>query len=153
MLENNFCFTLLGGKKKFKSEKIFAVLGDLDELIAILGLARAFSRKKTLQKIIFKLQDDLIILGGILVGQKKVDFRSKTADLERRIAKLKNRNQKEFIRPGANKVTAFLHLGRALVRRVERRVVGLKEKRFKGIIFFLNRLSLFLFWLAVKEEK
>lgn len=153
MLKKNDCLTYLGGGKRRKSEAIFTALGDLDELTAALGLVRAFNKKRQLKKISLSLQEDLINLGGVLVGLKRVDFRRKTAVLEKEIAKLGRTPRKEFVRPGANKTSAFLHLCRAIARRLERRVVGLKDRKFNREIAWLNRLSLFLFWLAVKEEK
>lgn len=128
-------------------------MGDLDELTVALGLVRAFSPQRQLKKISLGLQEDLINLGGVLVGLKKVNFQRKTTVLEKEIARLSRTPRKEFVRPGANKTSAFLHLGRAIARRLERRVVGLKDEKLKAEIAWLNRLSLFLFWLAVKEEK
>lgn len=153
MLKKNDCLTCFDGGKRRKSEAIFTALGDLDELMAALGLVRAFSTKRQLEETSLGLQEDLINLGGALAGLKKVDWRRKTTVLEKKIARLSRPPRKEFVRPGANKTSAFLHLGRAIARRLERRVVGLKEKKFDGEIAWLNRLSLFLFWLAVKEEK
>lgn len=140
-------------RKKPKSAAIFAVFGDLDELVAVLGIARAFAGKRSLKTLLWQLQEDLIELGGVLSGAKKENFRNKAILLEREIAKIENRRVKGFSRPGKNKISAFLHLARTTARRLERRVVGLKEEKFKGVIAWLNRLSLLLFWLAVKEEK
>lgn len=33
--------SLFGGERRFKSEPVFAVLGDIDELVSVIGLARA----------------------------------------------------------------------------------------------------------------
>ena len=144
-------FSCLAGQTKIKSEKIFNVLGDLDELISVLGLTWAFTRKKTLQKTIIALQDDLIKVGGFLAGNK-IEL-PKTVDLEKKIKKLKNPRTRCFSRPGVNKVSSFLHLSRTICRRLERRVVSLKQKRFHPGVEYLNRLSLYLFWLAKDTEK
>jgi len=145
-------FTFLKGKKYLKSTPIFAVLGDLDELNATLGLIRAFAKKNLQQKILY-LQNDLREIGGFLSGVKKVDLKEKAALLAEKINQMANSSVKTFSRPGANKTSAFLHLARAVCRRLERRVVGLKKKDFQKVVFYFNLLSFYLFWLAQKEEK
>lgn len=153
MKQDGHCLTCLGGKIKDKSEKIFAIFGDLDELIAVLGLTRAFSRKKILKRSLFSLQNDLIRIGGVLAGTGEGRFfKEKTVTLEKRIDELKDPRVRGFSRPGANKISAFLHLSRAITRRLERKVARLRKRRYQPLEAYLNRLSLFLFWLAVKEE-
>ena len=144
--------TCLIGKKFSKSASLFDVLGDLDELNAALGLARAFANKNLNLKI-FKLQENLIEIGGFLSGMKKIDLKEKTFLLEKEIKKIAKPSVKTFSRPGQNKISAFLHLARALCRRLERRIISLKEPNLKLLIPFLNSLSNFIFWLAIKEEK
>jgi len=145
-------FTFLKGKKCSKSASVFEALGDLDELNATLGLARAFAKKNLKQKILW-LQNDLIEIGGFLSGVKKIDLKEKAALLEGKINQMANSSVKTFSRPGANKSSAFLHLARAVCRRLERRVAGLKKKSMNPLVAYLNFLSSFLFWLAKKEEK
>jgi len=145
-------FTFLKGKKCSKSASVFEALGDLDELNATLGLARAFAKKNLKQKILL-LQNDLIEMGGFLSGVKKIDLKEKAALLEEKINQMANSSVKTFSRPGANKTSAFLHLARAVCRRMERKVIGLKKKNLKPLEAYLNSLSNFLFWLAQKEEK
>jgi len=145
-------FTFLKGKKCSKSASIFEALGDLDELNATLGLARAFAKKNLKQKILW-LQNDLVEIGGFLSGVKKVNLKEKTALLEEKIKQMTNSSVKTFSRPGANKSSAFLHLARAVCRRLERRVAGLKKKSMNPLVAYLNFLSSFLFWLAKKEER
>ena len=145
--------TCLGGKKLSKSEQIFEALGDLDELNACLGLARSFASKSLKQQIL-KRQDDLIEIGGFLAGMTKGNsLKEKTFDLEKEIKKLTQEKVKGFSRPGVNQVSAALHLARAVCRRLERRLVRLKKKSLKPLIVFFNSFSLYLFWLAKKEEK
>lgn len=146
------CFTFLKGKKCPKSILIFDIFGDLDELNATLGLVRAFAKKNLKQKILW-LQNDLIEIGGFLSGVKKIDLKEKNALLAEKINQMANSSVKTFSRPGANKTSAFLHLARAICRRLERRVAGLKKKSMNPLVAYLNHLSSFLFWLAKKEEK
>lgn len=149
-MENTFTF--LGRKKLKKLAPIFELLGDLDELNATLGLVRAFAKKNLQQKILW-LQNDLIEIGGFLSGVKKVDLKEKNALLAEKINQMANSSVKTFSRPGANKTSAFLHLARAICRRLERRVAGLKKKSMSPLVVYLNHLSSLLFWLAKKEEK
>lgn len=146
------CFTFLKGEKHSKSVIIFDVLGDLDELNSALGLARAFTNKNLNQQIL-KLQDDLIEIGGFFSGMRKVDLKKKNLLLEKGIKSLANPKVKTFSRPGVNKISAFLHLARAICRRLERRTTKLKDKSFKPLVVYFNSFSKFLFWLAKKEEK
>jgi len=88
-----------------------------------------------------------------LSGVKKVNLKEKTALLEEKIKQMTNSSVKTFSRPGANKSSAFLHLARAVCRRLERRVAGLKKKSMNPLVAYLNFLSSFLFWLAKKEER
>ncbi|MCJ7829527.1 ATP:cob(I)alamin adenosyltransferase, partial [Patescibacteria group bacterium] len=132
--------------KNFKSAPVFAALGDLDELNATLGLVRAFAKKNLSQQIL-EIQNDLIEIGGFLAGMKKIDLEEKTLFLQEKIKKIAKTSVRTFSRPGANKTSAFLHLARAICRRLERRVVGLKKKNFQEVGFYLNLLSSYLFWL------
>ena len=145
--------TCLSGKKLSKSEEIFEALGDLDELNACLGLARSLASKNLSQQIL-KQQDDLIEIGGFLAGMTKGNsLKEKTLDLEKEIKRLTQEKVKGFSRPGVNQVSAALHLARAVCRRLERRLIRLKKKSLKPLIVFFNSFSLYLFWLAKKEEK
>jgi len=145
--------TCLAGKKLPKSQEIFEALGDLDELNACLGLARSLASKNLKQQIL-KKQDDLIGIGGFLSGMKKeVSLKEKTLVLEKEIKNLVQTKVKGFSRPGVNQVSAALHLARAICRRLERRLVRLNKKSLKNLVIFFNSFSLYLFWLAKKEEK
>lgn len=146
------CFTLLKKKKCLKSTLVFDALGDLDELNAALGLARAFAKKNLSQQIL-EIQNDLIEIGGFLAGMKKIDLKEKILLLEGGIKSLANPSVKTFSRPGLNKVSSFLHLSRAVCRRVERQISKLKVKSMEPLVSYFNSLSKFLFWLARKEEK
>lgn len=145
-------FTFLKGKRRKKSESIFEILGDLDELNAALGLAKAFANKN-LGRQILQLQDTLIEIGSFLAGFKKINLASQTAFLEQKINQIKQPSLKTFVRPGRNKTSAFLHLSRVICRRLERKIIKLKRKDLKSLIDYLNLLSNFLFWLAQRKEK
>ena len=152
MLKKNDTLTFLHGQPFKKSEKIFTVLGDLDELIVILGLVKAFSRKKKLNHQVSQLQDDLVQIGGFLAGVK-ADFSTikKTQDLKATIKLRQDDKLQSFAQPGTNRVSAFLHLARTTTRRLERGVVKLKRKKDRPLVAWLNRRSTLLFLIAIKE--
>jgi cob(I)alamin adenosyltransferase len=58
---------------------------------------------------------------------------------------------REFILPGGGPVSAYVHLGRTVCRRAERRVRTLSEAEpdvGEGVLRYLNRLSDLLFVMA-----
>jgi len=153
MLKNH-SYTCFQGVKIKKSEKIFSLLGKLDELNTVLGIAKAFSQKKTLKQQLFLLQQEILRAGSLITLNKDLkEFRKKAILLGKKTEKIKDSNLKEFVKPGKTRSGAFLHFARVVCRQVEREVVALGERKYLPLIEFLNRLSSFLFWLGVKEEK
>ena len=147
-------FTCLGSKKAKKNDRVLMVLGDLDELISILGLIRAYSHHQRLKNQVVSLQEDLILIGGWLAGVKKnPDLKAMMVGLGKDLKKLQDPGLKKFSRPGVNQASAWLHLARVSARKLERRAVDLNLKSHQPLVNYLNRLSTWLFWLAVKEEK
>lgn len=121
------------GKKVSKSGKILEALGTLDELQAVLGLVK-----------LEKLQNDIYEI----MGKKFKDERIK--ELEKEIKKLDKKIKIE------NKFVIFkderamkLNWVRTIVRRAERRSMVFRDK---NILIYLNRLSDFIYLLALKEE-
>ena len=150
---------LKGGFRVHKSDEIFGVLGTLDELNSFLGVAATFIPENTGKKKIRKIQDDLFLIGDCFAG-KTVDSKTtkyleaRLSEIETNIDKMEkvNRPLKNFILPGGTKASAFIHLGRATCRRLERVVCHYvrKENRKDSevIIKYLNRISDYLFVLA-----
>ena len=151
MLKDHSYTCFQGGKIK-KSEKIFELLGELDKLNTSLGMARAFSRKKSLKRRLFFLQEEILEAGSLIALNKDLkEFRKKATLLEKEIEKIKDPKLKEFVKPGKTKSEVFLHFARVVCREAERKAVALEKKNYLPLVEFLNRLSLFLFWLGVKE--
>jgi len=147
-------YTCFRGTKIKKSEKIFDLLGELDKLNAVLGIARSFARKKTLKRELFFLQQEVLRAGSLIALNKDLEvFRKKASLLEKKAKRIENCDLKEFVKPGKTRIGAFLHFARVVCRQLEREVVAINEKKYFPLVEFLNRLSLFLFWLGVKEEK
>ena len=147
---------LCNGDRVKKSSDIIKTLGDLDELNAFLGLARVILAKSSLKNITL-VQNDLFILGSVIAGvkldKKKTDYLAgrvvwmeKEIDiLSRKLAELKN-----FILPDGCEVSARVHVARVICRRCERSLIYLNK--FTGLIPYLNRLSDYLFVLALYEN-
>jgi len=92
------------------------------------------------------------------MGSKNLKRRKITSNnikyLEDKIEKLEKRFPfKNFVLAGDNLVSSVLHVSRTVARRLERRVVALRNKeklRNKNILVYLNRLSDLIFLLACR---
>ncbi|MBW1878356.1 MAG: cob(I)yrinic acid a,c-diamide adenosyltransferase [Deltaproteobacteria bacterium] len=159
---------LVGGRVVEKNHPRIEAYGTVDELNAVLGMARAFNDGsgaaaeavstidgflQTLQNDLFNVGSDLATLaadrwdGMYRVGDTEVDRLEQWCDaLNEELGPLK-----EFILPGGGTVGASLHHARTVCRRAERRALTLmrsEEEVGEGCFRYLNRLSDFLFVLA-----
>jgi cob(I)alamin adenosyltransferase len=156
---------LIGGTRVPKDHARVAAYGDIDELNAALGLAKAHARDADLVGLLREVQRDLFALGAQLadptarVGMRKAKA-AITAGRIRRLEKAIDAREKElppltyFILPGGAPLGASLHLARTICRRAERRVVTLArhEKVDPRVIAYVNRLADLLFVLARFEN-
>src|SRR5262245_49282912 len=151
--------SLFDGTRVSKADDLIDAFGEVDELNAWLGLARAAGVDPDLDTILAGVQRDLFALGAELADpREKIAARvSKAAipderidDLEAVIDRLDSelRPLKRFILPGGVTAGAVLHLARTVCRRAERRIVGLHPSRDPLFIRYLNRLSDLLFVMA-----
>jgi cob(I)alamin adenosyltransferase len=142
-----------------KSEKVFEVLGELDELSSHLGFVY-LSRKRAIKQDIKTVQENLLLLGSYIAGSK-IDFplQECVAFLENRIDFYDSLNAplKNFILFSGNYLACHTFLARAVCRRVERTLVRnssvLPPDNRTLIIAYLNRLSDFLFVVARNINK
>lgn len=157
--------SLLYGGRFRKSETIFEILGTLDELNAHLGLAAVYKHTKV-KKLILSLQSDLFFIGAELadtrVSKTKFDFLiEKTTNLESQIDLIDSKlpQLKNFILPGGSLTASYLHLSRAICRRLERILVtyvGHSKKTsidYSPLLKYINRLSDLLFVLSRYTNK
>lgn len=158
--------SLFGGQRISKSDPRPEAYGTLDETCSILGVARAASQDAELQAVIHSVQEDLFLLGAELATAPEDRARfgvkpitpSHTARLEslidERLAKVEL--PRAFVIPGSSTyLPALLDWARAVARRAERRVVGLREAGLLDnpeILKYLNRLADLLFVLARYQE-
>jgi cob(I)alamin adenosyltransferase len=158
---------LVGGRRVPKDAPRIEAYGCVDELNAIIGLARVFNAEQLergdkhqwLDGVLRKLQNELFDLGSELAtpgdaeyeGMFKVSDREVTA-LERVIDECQKDlvPLKSFILPGGGRVGAFLHQARTVCRRAERRILALSrvEPISEGPLKYVNRLSDLLFVLS-----
>lgn len=150
---------LFGGGRVSKDSPRIASYGDVDELNAILGIARASTKHEALQKALMDVQSALFILGAELASPKPdpkipvitaahIDVLERQIDvISQDLPPLKN-----FILPGGSLTSGWLHLARTVCRRAERSVVHLaslpNEPVDSWVIIYLNRLSDYLFVIA-----
>ncbi len=158
--------TRLGtGESVPKHDPRVEALGDVDELVAALGLARAAGlspegagRVLALQRLLFRLGSDLAGAPGPTGGAAAGIGADGVAFLDRLRAELEDGGAMpaDFIVPGAAPGGAALDFARAVARRVERRIVALAEAgRFRRpeALTWVNRLSDVLWLLARSEEE
>jgi cob(I)alamin adenosyltransferase len=142
-----------------KNNLRFRVIGAIDELNSWLGLAKSLTEDKKLRKILQTRQEDLFEVSSELAkgrAKKKFSLR-KVRKLEKEIALWQKDlpRLKSFIFPGGSQLSALLHLGRTVCRRVEQELVGLsrEEETNKNVLEYFNRLSDWLFVLARKVNQ
>jgi cob(I)alamin adenosyltransferase len=134
--------------------------GSVDELNALLGLARSSGLTEDVERVIARIQNELFNLGAQLAAPDPESaptpaIASRHVEaLERDIDSLHCSlpELREFILPGGTPSAATLHIARTVCRRAERRTVSLSdlEGQFVSelLIQYLNRLSDLLFVAA-----
>jgi cob(I)alamin adenosyltransferase len=151
---------LLGGERVPKDDIRIEAYGTIDELNAVIGLARAHGVDYAADFLLAEVQNDLFAVGSALADvSPQGRFRGAITDqhverLEASIDKLESEllPLRQFILPGGALPAAQIHLARTVCRRAERWVVkfsresGAEVPRNLGV--YLNRLSDFLFVLA-----
>jgi cob(I)alamin adenosyltransferase len=145
--------TLLGGGQLAKDDERIALLGDIDEVSASLGMARAEAQDGEISELLLELQQLLYRIMGDL-GMPEEQNAVGSDDLNRIDKALENWRERteipnEFVVPGESKVGALLDFARSVVRRVERGMVaaGLAQDHPEALQI-TNRLSDLLFIAA-----
>lgn len=152
----------LGGRVA-KTEAVVAACGDVDELVALLGVARAGAADPELASVLLRLQRELFILGADLSvnpdhrdrlepGTSQVTEKN-VAGLEQLIDDCVATHplRPVFIVPGATLLSARLDHARTVARRAERSTIAARESGAPvsdAVAGYLNRLSDLLFVLA-----
>src|SRR5919201_1671863 len=118
---------LFGGGRVSKDHPRVEAYGDIDELNAVLGMARSV-------ELMPRIDEDRIAQLERAIDDGEAELEPLTS----------------FILPGGTPKSAALHVARTVCRRAERRVIALRnEVEVPAIVIqYLNRLSDLLFVLA-----
>ena len=153
---------LFGGARVSKNDPRVEAYGDVDELNAVIGMARAVEMMPRIDEVLVPIQRDLFAIGALLatpdrekmalhLEKARIDD-ERISELERAIDDCEQELEplRAFILPGGTPKAAALHVARTVCRRAERRVVRLQQDvELPALtIIYLNRLSDLLFTLA-----
>ncbi|HEV8310420.1 MAG TPA: cob(I)yrinic acid a,c-diamide adenosyltransferase [Methylomirabilota bacterium] len=158
---------LVGGKRVPKDALRIEAYGTIDELNAVVGLARTFNEERLaegdahrwLDDLLRRLQNQLFDLGSELATPEDAAYEgmyrigeADIRELERLIDECQKELQplKSFVLPGGGRVGAFLHQARTVCRRAEREILRLSRVEPIGEwpLRYSNRLSDLLFVLS-----
>jgi cob(I)alamin adenosyltransferase len=154
---------LFGGGRVPKDHPRVEAYGEIDELNAVLGVARSVEMMPRIDEVLAPIQRDLFSLGALLATPDRDKMREQLEKArldDTRIAELEHaidEGEREleplraFILPGGTPKAAALHVARTVCRRAERRVVALARSDAdvpSVVIVYLNRLADLLFVLA-----
>jgi cob(I)alamin adenosyltransferase len=170
---------LYGGERISKDDLRTEAYGTVDEAVAALGLARAELGIKAqygtlalglsgLGDVILRLQRELFVVGAELATNSEAWNRLEDGTTRVSVAMVAGLDDllkgvepdiampREFVVPGETRLSAALELARTVVRRAERRAVGLDRQGAipEGqLLPYLNRLADLLWVLARAAEQ
>ena len=152
--------SLFDNSRVSKADARVDAYGEVDELNACLGAARAAGVDPDIGAVLESIQRDLFAVGARLADPssriagrvtKAAVSDAQVLQLEQTIDRLESELPplRRFILPGGSAAGALLHLARTVCRRAERRVVSLGADEVEPIlVVYLNRLSDLLFVMA-----
>ncbi len=142
---------LFGGKRVPKTHRRVKLNALIDDLSSLLGLLKTFLKDSRTKKELSSAQAGLIRASGIIAGARS-DLKAETAALEKLITERAAvmKPPKRFAMPGANETEALAHMARAKTRVCE---ILSWEVKAKAPAVYLNRLSDYLFLVAVKSSR
>ncbi len=142
-----------GGRRVSKASRIIDVIGELDELQAVVGWCRVGAKAVAgadkvsppcpplaWVTLFDRVVDDIYRMMSIVgfefkcpknikpIGEQDVEFLEKEMSKYEKIVGDLNK----FVRPGGSEISARLHIARTVCRRVERGMVGLIENLGNG---------------------
>ncbi len=152
------------GARRKKYDLRVAAYGTIDEANAAIGLVRLHV-SGALDAALSRIQNDLFDVGADLCtpgegkgkigkgpgGARLTVTKVQVTWLEQEIDRLNAdlAPLKSFVLPGGTAAAAYLHLARTTVRRAERMIAQLKDKRGESVtpelLKYVNRLSDYLF--------
>jgi cob(I)alamin adenosyltransferase len=162
---------LVGGARVPKDSPRIVAYGTLDELNAVVGLARVFNaerlgepgparaRHEWLDGVLKKVQNQIFDLGSELATPPAAAYdgmfrvsEAEVTELERLMDHCQQDLEplKSFVLPGGGRIQGFLHQARTVCRRAEREVLALSRAEPIGEwpLRYVNRLSDLFFVLG-----
>ena len=137
--------TDVAGKRVAKDEELIELIGSIDELAAVVGVAE-------LDKIGTRINTNLYWLMSYLSGYKKEINLSEDIKLIEADIKRMEKPVGRFLEP-VKEMNPKINWARTVCRRVERLAVKYSKSNQsvdKDVIIFLNRLSDYLFILSLE---
>ncbi|MBT5187905.1 MAG: cob(I)yrinic acid a,c-diamide adenosyltransferase [Kordiimonadaceae bacterium] len=155
--------SLSDGKRLKKYAPRIEAYGTVDESNATIGMARLHTTGD-LDEILMRIQNDLFDLGADVSTPADSKYAASAlrivqAQIDRLEQEIDQMNADiepltSFVLPGGSEASAYLHLGRTIVRRAERLLVQVAEQEEISplAIKYLNRLSDHLFVMSRKTN-
>lgn len=149
---------LFGGARVMKNSSAVEAYGTVDELNAVIGVARAAKQDPFIDGVLAHVQVDLFTIGAelacvpgkedklgmaLVTPEDAVRLEHAIDEAEKDLSPLTN-----FVLPGGSPQAAALHFARTVCRRAERRVLSAEDGPREEVIVYMNRLSDLLFTLA-----
>lgn len=158
---------LFGGGRVAKDHPRVEAYGDVDELNAVIGMARSIEVMPRIDEVLAPVQRDLFALGALLATPDPEKMKEQLTKARISDARVKQLEQAiddgeaelerltAFILPGGSAKASALHVARTVCRRAERAVITLgRDSELPPIVVvYLNRLSDLLFVLARVANK
>ncbi|MBZ9749541.1 cob(I)yrinic acid a,c-diamide adenosyltransferase [Deinococcus sp. HMF7604] len=156
---------LYGADRVSKAHARVEAYGTVDELNAVIGLARAHNTRShkpdaALDADLEYLQNALFDVGADLATRAGTSYEARLTRMDAQdvafLETMIDRYQEAappftgFIHPGGTPVAASLHVARTVARRAEREIIRLlaEEEANEQVQIYLNRLSDLLFVMA-----
>jgi len=154
---------LADGREVSKTSARVVAYGEVDELNAVIGLARLHLAGKAaaLDPMLGRIQNELFDLGADLSTPEAESGRPALRVVESQVERLEGEIDamnaglaplSSFVLPGGVPASAWLHLARTVCRRAERAAVAFAEREdasaHAAALRYLNRLSDLLFVAA-----
>jgi len=162
---------LLYGGRISKADPRTEAYGTVDEAVAAMGVARAELRQAgliDLAESLLRWQRDLFVVGAELAANPSARDRLQDGvthvseemlngvESELRAYEGRMTMPREFVVPGETRASAALEVARAVLRRAERRIVGLEQSGALDrdwLLPYVNRLADLLWVLARVAEQ
>lgn len=151
--------SLRGGVRVLKDDIRIETNGQIDQLNSLLGIVRAkLPADSTHLEMLTAIQRELmVVMSHVATTEDKENPKPlHTAELTSKMEQLLANADTPvcFVIPGANELSAFIHLARTQARTAERRLWTLSRtyQLNSQIPVFLNRLSDYLFLMAIENE-